>query len=152
MLASTMRYIGRSALLAFCLQPLLLFPFNAPKGAHTLTILAQKVSNSKGVVGVLIFNSAKGWPEDNAQAIRSVAVPAHPGQVKVVVPGLPEGTYAAVVLHDENENRKLDRKWYGAPKEQWGMSNNPPVRMSAPSFDQARFALNADKTIEVLLH
>jgi uncharacterized protein (DUF2141 family) len=116
-----------------------------------LNILVDKVSNSKGVVGVLVFSSAQGWPEDNARAFRAVAVPAHPGEVKIIIPDLPDGTYAAVVLHDENENRKLDRKWYGSPKEQWGMSNNPPVRMSAPAFNQARFVLNQNETIEVQL-
>jgi uncharacterized protein (DUF2141 family) len=118
---------------------------------HTLKILVGKVSNAKGVVGVLVFNSAQGWPEDNARAFRATDVPAHPGQLQIVLPNLPDGIYAVVVLHDENENRKLDRNWYGAPKEQWGMSNNPSVHMSAPSFDQARFTLNQDKTIDVEL-
>jgi uncharacterized protein (DUF2141 family) len=119
---------------------------------NTLTILVRTVSNSKGVVGVLVFNSAQGWPEENSRAFRAKDVPAHPGQVEIAIPDLPDGIYAVVVLHDENENRKLDRKWYGAPKEQWGMSNNPTVHASAPSFDQSRFALHSDKTIEVSLH
>jgi uncharacterized protein (DUF2141 family) len=72
--------------------------------------------------------------------------------VTIVIAGLPDGVYGVVVLHDENKNQRLDRNWFGKPKEQWGMSNNPTARLSAPAFERARFMLEGDKTIEVLLH
>ncbi|HEV2247683.1 MAG TPA: DUF2141 domain-containing protein, partial [Terriglobia bacterium] len=122
-------------------------PSRASGQGYTLTITAEGVSSSKGVVGVLIFNSPQGWPTDNARAFRAVAVPAHPGSVEIQISDLPPGDYAVVVLHDLNENRKLDRTWYGKPKEQWGMSENPPVHFSAPGFDKARFTLDRDETI-----
>jgi len=138
------------------LLPWLLLACSVPSWAsglgYTLTITAQGVSSSKGVVGVLVFNSPQGWPADNARAFRAVAVSAHPGSVEIQVPDLPPGDYAAVVLHDLNENRKLDRTWYGKPKEQWGMSENPPVHFSAPGFDKARFTLDHDETISIKLH
>lgn len=141
----------------FCwrLLPLLLLlgvPSRASGHGYTLTITARGVSNSKGVVGVLVFNSPQGWPDDNGCALRAVAVPAHPGSVEVTVRDLPPGEYAAVVLHDLNRNRKLDRSWLGWPREQWGMSNNPPVHFSAPGFRQARFILSQDRKISVMLH
>ena len=43
----------------------------------------------------------------------------------------------------------MDRNWLGRPKEQWGMSNNPEARLSAPGFNRARFSLRADRQIEV---
>jgi uncharacterized protein (DUF2141 family) len=135
---------------------LLLFGCNAPSLAsgpgYTLTIIAEDVSNSEGVVGVLIFNSPQGWPTDNGRAFRAIAVRAHQGPVEITVSDLPPGDYAAVVLHDLNENRKLDRNWFGKPKEQWGMSQNPPVHFSAPGFVQARFTLSRDERISVILH
>jgi uncharacterized protein (DUF2141 family) len=82
---------------------------------HTLTVVAEGVASSKGVVGVLVFNSEKGWPERVSDALRSKAVAAHPGVTKITIPGLAPGDYAVVVLHDENENQKLDRKWLGVP-------------------------------------
>lgn len=124
----------------------------ASRSGFTLTIIADGVSNARGVVGVLVFNSARGWPQDNARAFRAVAVPANRGSVAIRVPDLPPADYAVVVLHDLNENRRLDRTWLGLPKEQWGMSNNPPVHFSAPSFEQARFRLVRDEEIEVVLH
>src|SRR5574337_1890060 len=142
---------------SFCLKLLaclLLFgiPSRASGQGYTLTIVAEGVSNSQGVVGVLVFNSPQGWPTDNGSAFRAVAVRAHPGSVEVRIPGLPPGAYAAVVLHDLNENRKLDRNWFGKPREQWGMSENPPVHFSAPGFMSARFILSGDERLTVILH
>lgn len=138
------------AILAACV---LVMAASAPLSAqgHTLTVTVDGVANPRGVVGVLVYKSAQGWPEDNASAFRSKAVPAQIGSVTVAIPDLPPGDYAVVVLHDENENQKLDRNWLGQPKEQWGMSNNPAAHFSAPSFSQARFAFAADSTIHVHL-
>lgn len=119
---------------------------------NTLTIVADGVSNTNGVVGVLIFNSSRGWPNDNARAFRAVAVRAKRGSVSIPVTALPSGRYAVVVLHDENQNRRLDRTWFGLPKEQWGISNNPRVRFSPPSFKQAAFMVTHDEEIHVILH
>ncbi len=124
----------------------------AAERTYTLTVVAEGVSNSKGVVGVLVFRSSAGWPERSAAAFRARAVPARPGSTAVTVTGLPAGTYAVVVLHDENENMKLDRNWMGIPKEQWGMSRNPPVDLSAPRFEQAEFSLRNNVQIHVALH
>lgn len=118
---------------------------------RTLTVEVDSVDSTRGVVGVLVFKSAQGWPEDNASAFRSKAVPAQIGTVTVAIPDLPPGDYAVVALHDENQNRQLDRNWMGQPKEQWGMSNNPAAHFSAPNFSQARFAFAADSTIHVHL-
>src|SRR6185436_16462950 len=116
---------------------------------YTLTVLVQGVRNSKGVIGVLVFESARGWPVDTSAARRRAAVPAQQGSTTVLIPNVPSGDYGVVVLHDENENMKLDRNWLGLPKEQWGMSNNPPEHSSAPKFERARFSLRGDTQIRV---
>jgi uncharacterized protein (DUF2141 family) len=119
---------------------------------HTLTVVAEGVRNSRGVVGVLVFDSQKGWPEDVSAATWRKAVNAQKNSTVVTIPGLPSGDYAVVVLHDENENQVLDRNWLGIPAEQWGMSNNPDYFLSAPSFEQARFTFQSDTRIHVVLH
>jgi uncharacterized protein (DUF2141 family) len=106
----------------------------APAG-YRLTVEVENVRNAQGVVGVLVFNTAQGWPEDFSAALRAEATAAHTGVVEITVPDLPAGDYAVVALHDENTNKQLDRNWLGVPVEQWGMSNNPPYRFTAPLFD-----------------
>ena len=123
----------------------------APAG-YRLTVEVENVRNAQGVVGVLVFNTAQGWPEQFSAALRAEARAAHKGVVEITVPNLPAGDYAVVALHDENANKQLDRNWLGVPVEQWGMSNNPPYRFAAPSFEAARFRLEEDLRIRVILH
>jgi uncharacterized protein (DUF2141 family) len=75
-------------------------------------------------------------------------VPAEVDAVHISVE-LPPGSYAAVVLHDENKNMKLDKNLFGVPREQWGMSRNPKAKLSAPRFEDARFELVKDEAIEI---
>ncbi len=53
--------------------------------------------------------------------------------------GIPSGTYALVVLHDENMNGKIDTNWLGVPKEGYGFSNDAKAASGAPSFSQTSF-------------
>lgn len=58
----------------------------------------------------------------------------------VTFEALPTGTYAVLVLHDENANGKLD-KMLGIPKEGFGFSGNPKIRMGPPKAHSVRFEL-----------
>lgn len=118
---------------------------------HTLTIQVENVNEEGGNIGVLVFNSTRGWAEDRFAALKDIVVPAHPGTVTVTVPDLPAGTYAVAIAHDVNKNHKVDKNWIGKPKEQWGMSNNPHATLSAPPFDKAKFSLKDDLEIHVTM-
>ena len=121
----------------------------APAKNFTLTIQVENVNKDDGNIGVLVFNSPRGWPENRFVALKDIVVPAHPGTVVVTVPGLPAGDYAVAIAHDVNKNHKVDKNFFGVPKEQWGMSNNPHAVIKAPSFNIAKFALAGDKEIHV---
>jgi uncharacterized protein (DUF2141 family) len=61
----------------------------APAG-YRLTVEVENVRNAQGVVGVLVFNTAQGWPENFSAALRAEARAAHKGvshiQCRVSVP------------------------------------------------------------------
>ena len=120
-------------------------------GTYTLTVTVENVNKDGGNIGVLVFNSTRGWPEDRFAALKDIVVPAHPGTVTVTVPNLPAGDYALAIAHDVNRNHKVDRNMFGVPKEQWGMSNNPHATLKAPPFSAARFSLAGDMEIHVRL-
>jgi uncharacterized protein (DUF2141 family) len=116
-----------------------------------LTVIVENVNKDEGNIGVLVFNSSKGWPEDRLAALKDVVVDAHPGTVTVTVTDLPAGDYAVAIAHDVNKNHKLDKNLFGKPKEQWGMSNNPHATIKAPAFSTAKFTLHGDMEIHVRL-
>jgi uncharacterized protein (DUF2141 family) len=117
----------------------------------SLTIVVHGISNSKGVLGLVIFNTPKGWPEDVSSSFRHTAFRAQAGTQTVSLPDIPPGRYAVALIHDINENMKLDKNWVGIPKEQWGISNNPRARFSPPAFDKAVFYLKQDTRIDIHL-
>jgi len=124
------------------------------RGTGTLTVHVNGARNTKGKIGVSLFQSPQGFPEDTSKAIRQESVEIDPSTMstQVVFKNLPQGTYAVSVLHDENGNGKMDKNFVGMPKEGYGASNNPKKKMHAPTFDEAKFSLdNAEQTIGVTL-
>ena len=58
---------------------------------------------------------------------------------------LPYGTYAVAVIHDANENGKLDTNLIGMPTEAYGFSNDARRMFGAPRFEQASFLLDGEE-------
>jgi uncharacterized protein (DUF2141 family) len=72
--------------------------------------------------------------------------------MQVAFTGLPPGTYAVTVVHDENDNRKLDRNLLCMPREGYGFSNDASVGLGPPSFTKAAVTLGQeDKVITITI-
>ena len=102
----------------------------------TVTLHVDGFRSQKGDLGVTVFNSPDGWPENNNMALQHGGFPFSGNSASVTLT-LPPGRYAFAVIHDENSNHKLDRNFVGYPKEGFGFSNNPKVYLTAPGFDAA---------------
>jgi uncharacterized protein (DUF2141 family) len=57
-----------------------------------------------------------------------------------------------VVVHDENGNGKLDTGFLGFGSESYAYSNDAHPLFGRPSFDEAKFAVDADTRIEISLN
>src|SRR5262250_878150 len=124
------------------------------KGTGRLTVRVTGARNTKGKIGVTLFQDAQGFPDDPSKAFRQQAVEIDPKtmSVEVVFKDLPQGTFAVSGLHDENGNGKMDKNFVGMPKEGYGASNNPKKKRRAPTFDEAKFSLNSvEQSIEITL-
>jgi uncharacterized protein (DUF2141 family) len=99
---------------------------------------------------------ASGFKHDGGHAIAKVFQPGddvlHQGRWQVSaairnglavfqVPGLPAGSYAVVVFHDENDNGEIDHYVIGLPKEPLGFSNGFSLGLFSgkPTFKKLRF-------------
>lgn len=131
----------------------LLFSFAGPAAAQPacpVTLIARGVSGSPGSVGFVVFGSREGWPENPEKAAGRQAAPAQAGAVTVTLALVP-GRYAVAVVHDENGNRKLDRRPSGRPREGWGMSNNPKATLKTPGFDAAALTVACGARVEIVM-
>jgi uncharacterized protein (DUF2141 family) len=124
------------------------------KGGATVRIKVSGAKSAKGTIRAALFKSANGFPTDPTQAIQRQAAEIDPQTLSAqfTFTGLPEGTYAVSVFHDENMNQKIDKNLMGIPKEGYGASNNPAKRMGPPRFEDAKFTMNgAEHSLEIKL-
>lgn len=106
--------------------------------AADLTVDVAGVKNAKGKVMVAVYDSAAKFLKE---PVRTAAVDAQPGKVRLLIAGLPEGDYALSLFHDVNGNGELDANPVGMPTEPYGFSNDAAGHFGPPSFEQSRLHL-----------
>ena len=116
-----------------------------------LDVAVDHLRSTKGLIRVCLTADPDNFPAcvDDAEAVTR-SVPAAARSVRFE--GLPPGDYAVAVIHDANENAKLDT-FAGIPREGFGFSRNPAVGFGPPRFSAARFALGAEaETQQIRMH
>lgn len=105
-----------------------------------LNLTITNIGSSEGVVQVLIFNQADGFPDTPSKAYKILKLPIQ--QEKAVAEiKLPEGRYAISAFHDQDEDGKLRTGAFGIPQDAYGFSNNAKGFMGPPAFEKAAFNL-----------
>ena len=113
-----------------------------------LHIVLTGFRNEKGKALISIFNADKGFPTSEKDAFGKHQQTIRNGQA-IFDLELPEGEYAIAVLHDENNNLKMDTKAFGLPKEGYGFSQNVMGTFGPPSFKKAAVQFPRQKEIEI---
>ena len=132
-------------LVALCLLSFLSFAQAGNVKIPRLEVRVEGIKDLKGEIGVALWNSKLGYPTHLEHAYEAEWNPVKGGEtvMAAVFDTMPAGDYAVSVVHDTNENRKVDRSFFGFPKEGVGFSNDQKVVMSAPRYDKAKFSLVA---------
>lgn len=131
----------------------LLYSFSGnQEETFSLTVKVEKLQNSKGVVQFALYNKDGSIPdEDYKNYYRLEKAKIVNGKSDITFKNLPKGKYAVNILHDENNNSKID-KGLLLPKEGIGFSNYQTIGLrNRPNFYKASFEINTDKTIYVTL-
>lgn len=108
-----------------------------------LTLTVNKVKNDKGVVRVLLFDKAEGFPDVVENAVKNASVKITGDKAVITFDDLPAGTYALSVFHDSENTGKLRTNAFGIPRDGYGFSNNASGTFGPPSFEKAAFKVNA---------
>jgi len=116
---------------------------SSPSVANELIVNITGLKEPFGTVGCSLFKEQTGFPMDISKE-NTEWIPALGGTVICRFKDILPGDYAVSVVHDINNNQKVDTNLIGIPTEQWGVSNNfrPPMR--APRFEEAKFTLPTD--------
>ncbi len=110
----------------------------------TITVSMDQIKNDKGHI-LLGLHTADTFMK--AEAIQQAKSEIKDGKITATFNNVQPGTFAVMVLHDENDNDKMDFEANGMPKETYGTSHNPES-YGPPQFSQAKFEV-AEKDLEL---
>lgn len=110
---------------------------------QNLKITITRLHNNNGVVLVSLFKDGNGYPDDAAKAYGKEKAYIVDKIATIIFKNIPPGSYAVAILHDENNNQKMDKNMLGIPKEGYGFSNNVSAAFGPPSYKKASFNHNA---------
>ena len=127
-------------LLIFSIQ----FTFSGFKSVDRgdVVILIEGVKSDKGELILALFNDKDSYLKKDYMH-KKVKVDKV-GNATVTFESLPMGEYSVSVIHDVNENGKLDKNVVGVPKEGFGFSNVSLGWFGPPSYDNTKFELSSE--------
>lgn len=111
-----------------------------------LTVEIDGLKNTNGQVCASIFGSSQGFPADRDRVLERQCTKITDTSVKLTFKNLKAGNYAVAVMHDENEDNKVNRTDLGFPLEGFGFSQNPEIRDRPPKFDEASVLVAGENT------
>ncbi len=115
-----------------------------------LVISLEGVRNDKGYILVSLFAQSEGFPDNKDKADKILRDKAQKGNMELKFEGLKKSTLAFAIIHDENDNQKLDTGVFGIPKEGFCFSRNAMGNFGPPDFAQATFQLKNENNTEVV--
>ncbi len=119
---------------------------------YSLTVNVSELRNSEGLVQFTLYNKDGSIPDEKFKNyyLQKTAIISN-NSATVTFDNIPVGWYAVNILHDENENRKID-KGFVMPKEGIGFSNYSSIGLTnRPKFEKAKFELISDLSKEVII-
>jgi uncharacterized protein (DUF2141 family) len=109
-----------------------------------LKVTITNLRNNKGHVLISLFKDGVGYPDKPEKAFKKEKVSISNNAAALFFATLPTGNYAIAILHDENDDQKMNTNFFGLPKEGYGFSNNVMGTFGPPGYNKARFSYTAN--------
>jgi uncharacterized protein (DUF2141 family) len=139
------------AVLVFANLPGIAFAESLCPGIHVKVL---NIRTSAGNVACALFESSVGFPAEYLRSATNIMViKVRHREARCDFEDIAPGTYALVVVHDENMDGKLDTNLLGIPTEGYGFSNDATALLGSPSFSAASFLYDGQSlNLTVSLH
>lgn len=112
-----------------------------------LTVEITNVASEEGQIILAIYNSSENY--DKRIAFQEVKLKPENDTV-IFETNLPDGEYLVMLVHDINNNGKLDTSFIGMPKEPVGLSNYDGKGIPG-KFKKHKFSVNENTEIIIPL-
>ncbi len=123
---------------------LYIIPIFAQTGTIFVNILG--VENNKGIVRIGLYNEKANFPIYEKH-FKGVSINANTTGVRYTFTNIPMGTYAIAVWQDKDDNKVINKNFFGAPNENYGFSKNIYGSFGPPDFDEVSFKVNSKREI-----
>lgn len=116
------------------------------KKGTTLTITIENVLSDEGAILASLHTSTTFM---KGAGISNAAAPATKGSLSLIFENVQPGTFAFMVMHDTNDNKRMDMAANGMPKENYATSGGS-ILYGPPTFEAAKFEVtDTDQTFTV---
>jgi len=119
--------------------------------AETLTVVIENIEAAEGHLMVRVLQGEEEFKAER-EAVTAIKQRAIVGAITFAISNLPAGEYGLQVMHDQNDNGKLDSNFIGIPTEPWAFSNNATGKMGPPSWEDVKFQLTDSVTQAIRLN
>lgn len=124
-----------------------------PLLAIDLIVEIQNRKSDQSEILCGIYISQEGFPTEPSKRLLGTTGSKEGTKTICRFKELSPKTYSVSVLEDLNGNKKMDSTFVGFPKEPWGVSQNAPMHtFGPPTFAEASFNLEKNKTIQIKLN
>lgn len=132
--------------LALCLIALMLPGAALPA---ELEVRIEHLRSARGALRLCLTREPSRFPDckQDPLAIRHSSSAGAAGSIRLHA--VPPGSYALSVIHDENNNGRLDT-FARIPREGFGFSRNPTISLGPPRFDQAQFPVKGGANFQTI--
>ena len=114
---------------------------------NKLTVEITNVTSEEGQIILAIYNSSENY--DKRIALQEVKLKPEIDTV-IFETNVPDGEYLVMLVHDINNNGKLDTSFIGMPKEPVGLSNYDGKGIPG-KFKKHKFSVNENTEIIIPL-
>lgn len=116
---------------------------------YSITIEFSGMETDKGAIYVGLHDSKANFLK---KRFKETVIAVKDNKATVTFENIPQGEYAVSAFHDENDNKKMDTKIFGIPKEPIGISNNASGFMGPPKYKDAKFIVDKDITLQIKMN
>ncbi len=108
-----------------------------------LHLKIEGLRSEKGSIRICLWRDDAGFPDckHNPHVATYVLTAKDPA---LEIDALPAGKYGISAIHDENDNKKLDKSFIGLPTEGVAFSNNAKINFGPPKFAKVQFSVDGD--------
>ena len=127
-------------------------PPTVPANSSNVVVTVLGLRNDRGTLRACMTDEASDFPKcaSPRHDISESIAPGNP--VTLTFKDVAPGRYAIALLHDENNNGKMDRAMLLIPREGFGFSRDAKVRMGPPKFGSAAFEVAKGESEHLTIH